>query len=57
MNIDIGNGLVNVRSYFIDVIYLCNLLCDAAEHYFKMNTDKFQMNYTVIEEKELFRDK
>lgn len=57
MNIDFGNGLVNVRSYFIDVTYLCNLLCDAAEHYFKMNTDKFQMDYTVIEENELFRDK
>lgn len=54
MHIVIGNDLAKVRNYWIDVTFLCNLLCDAAEHYYKMNNVKFEMDYKVIDEKALF---
>lgn len=42
------------KALIIDVSYLCGLLCDSAITYYENNMDKFNFNYTVITEEDLF---
>lgn len=53
MHVDVGNGLKTIKNYMINVTYLCNRICEATEHYFKNNKANFQMDYNIIDEKEL----
>ncbi len=49
MDFDIGNGMMTVKNYIINVTYLCNLLCYAAENFYSVNKEHFKMDWKVIE--------
>ncbi len=54
LSIDIGNGKYKFKSMIIEVTYLCQTICNAAQWYYEHNAEKFVLNYVALTQEEFF---
>ncbi len=43
-----NNGSITFQIYNVNLIYLCQKLCESALNYYQANKDKFSFNYRIV---------